>query len=35
MTEFFWGCVGIALIIFAVLAGFSLMIRAANRRYDE
>ena len=35
MTEFFWGCVGVAIVIFAILAGLALMIKAASFKRDE
>jgi len=35
MTEFFWGCFGVALVIFAALAGLALMIKAAVTKIEE
>lgn len=30
MTDFFWGCAGIALIIFSFLAGASLILKMSS-----
>lgn len=35
MTEFFWGCAGVAIVIFAILAGLALMIKAASFKRSE
>lgn len=30
MTDFFWGCAGVALIIFSVLAGLALIVKMTS-----
>lgn len=35
MTEFFWGCCGVAILIFSAMAGLALMIKAATTKLDR